>query len=166
MFRVLVPFFMTLASTFVFAPSASAATSYASDECSSSGNAYCFVMHYNSRGEQTWYSVSSCFVANESIPNHYGYSPNGVALVRYVFGYGLISGNYNTCRLGNSGEGLELKNNAASASNGECSANNRVYYSSGYSGISQAFLPNCGDYWPSENLVSSMKNENASHERY
>jgi uncharacterized membrane protein len=143
----------------------SAATSYAADECSSSGNAYCFSLHYNSRSETTNYSVSSCFVTNESIPNYYGYSPNGASLVRYVFEYGQISGNYNTCRLGNSGEGLEVKNNAASASNSECVATHRVYYSSGYQGLSQAFSPTCGDYWPAQNLVSGLKNENASSKR-
>ncbi|MCL7427111.1 hypothetical protein [Streptomyces sp. YS415] len=148
-----------------FAAPASAATSYAADECTSSGNAYCFVIHYNSRSATSNYSASSCFVANRSIPDYYGYSPNGAILVRFVFDYGLISGNYNTCRLGNSGEGLEVKNNAASASNGECVASYRVYYSSGYQGVNQTFSPTCGDYWPSENLSATLKNENASAKR-
>ncbi|MDT7840170.1 hypothetical protein [Streptomyces justiciae] len=104
-------------------------------------------------------------MSNQSIPDYYGYSPNGATLVIYVFGYGQISGNYNTCRLGDSGEGQPVKNNAASASNGECVATHRVYYNSGYQGISQAFSPTCGDYWPSENLIADLKNENASAKR-
>ncbi|MCI4045809.1 hypothetical protein [Streptomyces sp. TRM75563] len=141
-------------------------TSYESDACTSSGNRYCFAVHYNSRGAQTWYSGSPCFVANKDIPDYYGYSPNGAVLVRYVFRPGQISGTAATCVLSNDGDGKGVKNNAASASNGECSATYRVYVYSGYGGPSQAFLPNCGDYWPSDNLVSTLKNNNASHDRY
>ncbi|MFI2004122.1 hypothetical protein ACH432_01990 [Streptomyces jumonjinensis] len=140
--------------------------SYESDACSSSGNGYCFILHVNSRGGQTWYSDSPCFVANKDISDHYGYSPNGVSLVRYVFRPGQISGSPAVCNLSNSHDGQGIKNNAASASNGECSANYRVYFNSGYGGPSQAFLPTCGDYWPSENLVTALKNNNASHDRY
>ncbi|MFV0134405.1 hypothetical protein ACLGIH_14375 [Streptomyces sp. HMX87] len=155
----------SFAAVIGFTGPASAATSYSADECTSSGNAYCFVIHYNSRSAATYYSASSCFVANRSIPDYYGYSPNGAVLLRFVFEYGMISGNYNTCRLGNSGEGQPVKNNAASASNGECVASHRVYYNSGHQGTSQTFSPTCGDYWPSENLISALKNENASAKR-
>ncbi|MFD3658200.1 hypothetical protein ACTU45_30525 [Streptomyces sp. 24-1644] len=158
--------FCAMGALALSATPASAATSYEADACSSSGNSYCFAIHFNSRGEQTWYSSSPCFVANKDIPDYFGYSPNGVALVRYVFRPGLISGTAATCVLSNEGDGQAVKNNAASASNGECSATYRVYFYSGYSGPSQAFLPTCGDYWPSDNLVSTLKNENASHDRY
>ncbi|MFJ4869982.1 hypothetical protein [Streptomyces sp. NPDC088757] len=147
-------------------PNAVAATSYSSDVCTSSRNAYCFSLHFNSRGTQTWYSDSPCFVSNQDVPSHYGYSPNQATLVLYVFGTGQISGSAATCVLSNEGDGQQVKNNAASGSNGECSATHRVYFNSGYSGPSQAFLPNCGDYWPAENLVSGLKNENASADRY
>ncbi|MEE4425649.1 hypothetical protein V2J85_41025, partial [Streptomyces sp. DSM 41528] len=112
-------------STLLFAASpASAATpiSYESDACTSAGNKYCFAIHYNSRGAQTWYSDSPCFVANKDIPDYYGYSPNGAVLVRYVFRAGQISGTGATCVRTNEGDGQGVKNNAASASNGECSA--------------------------------------------
>ncbi|MER5775436.1 hypothetical protein ABT144_14280 [Streptomyces sp. NPDC002039] len=66
----------------------------------------------------------------------------------------------------NEGNGQEVKNNAASAVNGECSANYRVYFSSGYGGPSQVFRPTCGDYWPAENMIPDLYNENASHDRY
>ncbi|MEU6896213.1 hypothetical protein ABZ934_31610 [Streptomyces sp. NPDC046557] len=122
-------------------------------------------MYYDSRGEQTWYSTSSCFVTNRSIPDHSGYSPNGAIFVRFVFSTGLMSNLYNTCR-GASGSDLTLKNASASASNGECSATYRVYYNSGYVGLFQTFLPSCGDYWPAENMMPDMKNENASSLRY
>lgn len=151
---------------FPFAPAfAATPTSYVSDTCSSSGNKFCFSIHFNSRGGQTWYSDSACLVSNNDIPDYLGYSPNGVSLVRYVFRAGQISGTAATCVL-SSGDGQGVKNNAASASNGECSATFRVYFNSGYNGPSQAFLPTCGEYWPSENLVSTLKNENASQDRY
>ncbi|MER5811757.1 hypothetical protein ABT143_26825 [Streptomyces sp. NPDC002033] len=76
-----------------------------------------------------------------------------------------MSNLYNTCR-GGSGSGRELKNAAASASNAECSAHYRIYFSSGYNGLSQEFLPNCGDYWPADNLLTELKNDNASNARY
>ncbi|MFE6836810.1 hypothetical protein ACFVFI_18510 [Streptomyces sp. NPDC057705] len=145
---------------------ASAATSYESDVCGSSGNRYCFAIHYNSRGGQTWYSASPCFVADRDVPDYFGYSPNQASLVRYVFRSGQISGTAAACTLSNEGDGQGVKNNAASASNGECVADYRVYYNSGYSGPSQSFSPNCGDYWPAENLGSGLYNENASHDRY
>ena len=154
-------------ATFFGSSHAVASTSYESDECTSAGNAYCFSMHWESAGSETGgYSKSSCFVANKSIPNHYGYSPNGAVLVRYVFEYGQIDGIYNTCRLGNSGEGLGIKNNVASASNGECSVYYRIYYNSNYSGLFQTFHPTCGSYAPSDNMMAGMKNQNASHVRY
>ncbi|MFF8100866.1 hypothetical protein ACF07S_13980 [Streptomyces sp. NPDC016640] len=155
----------TFAAALSVSSPASAATSYSADECTSSGSTYCFVIHYNSRSETTNYSSSSCFVATRDIPDYYGYSPNGTTLVRFVFEYGLISDNYATCRLGNTGEGLAVKNNAASASNGERSASYRVYYNSGYLGTSQTFSPTCGLHWPSTNPISSLKNENASAAR-
>ncbi|MFF1411554.1 hypothetical protein ACFVX6_17500 [Streptomyces sp. NPDC058289] len=139
-------------------------TSYVSDECSSSENRYCFSLHFNSRGGQTWYSSSPCFVSNKDIPNHFGYSSTGVSIVRYVFRPGNV--NFQTCNMTNEGNGQAVKNNAASGVNGECSARYRVYFNSGYSGASQEFLPTCGDYWPAENLVAGLHNENASHDRY
>ncbi|ALO09067.1 hypothetical protein AQF52_3473 [Streptomyces venezuelae] len=144
---------------------ASAATSYESDTCTSSGNAYCFAAYFSSRGTQTWYSTSACHVVNRDIPDWYGYSPNGAILVRYIFRARMITGRYNTC-IETGGDGQGAKNNMASGSNGECSATYRVYYSSGHNGLSQAFLPTCGDYWPAENLVDVLKNENASLDRY
>ncbi|MFG2994522.1 hypothetical protein ACGFZK_35370 [Streptomyces sp. NPDC048257] len=150
---------------FFVAPNAQAATTYSADECTSANNSYCFALYYDSRGEQTWYATSSCFVTNRSIPDHSGYSPNGAIFARFVFDAGLMSNLYNTCR-GASGSNRTLKNASASASNGECSASYRVYYNSGYGGLSQTFLPNCGEYWPAENLLAALKNENASNVRY
>ncbi len=156
---------LALSVTLFVTPSAQAVTSYSADECTSANNSYCFALYYDSRGEQTNYSTSSCFVTNRSIPDHSGYSPNGAMFVRFVFSYGLMSNLYNTCR-GGSGADLTLKNASASASNGECSAFYRVYFSSSYNGLSQSFAPSCGDYWPAENLFPALKNENASNSRY
>ncbi|MFJ5548683.1 hypothetical protein [Streptomyces sp. NPDC093225] len=154
-----------IVSLFLGAGSAAAATSYESDACNSTADKYCFSIHFNSRGGQTWYSESPCFLSNRSIPDYFGYSPNQAALVRYVFRAGQIDGDYNTCRLGGDGEGQGVKNEAASATNAECGATHRVYFSSGYLGPSQAFSPKCGDYWPGENLISDLKNDNGSAKR-
>ncbi|MEU3599073.1 hypothetical protein ABZ714_10130 [Streptomyces sp. NPDC006798] len=147
------------------APAAAVPISYEADACGSSGNRYCFALHYNSRGGQTWYSDSPCFVSNKDIPNHAGYSPNGVAQVVYVFTAGQMNWSAAVCVLSNSGDGQPVKNNAASAANGECSVSYRVYYNSGYSGPNQTFGPTCGDYWPAVDLNSGVKNNNASSAR-
>ncbi|MEE1927535.1 hypothetical protein V1J52_04920 [Streptomyces sp. TRM 70351] len=145
-------------------PSASAVpTSYESDACSSANNRYCFEIYYNSHGATTGYSYSACFVANKSIPDHYGYSPNGAVLVRYVYRGGQLP-NHTGCDMA-SGSGLGIKNNAASAANNECGVSNRIYYNSGYQGTYETFPAGCGSYWPASNLKSSLKNENASHKR-
>lgn len=148
------------------APAQAVPISYVSDVCSSSGNQYCFEIYYDSAGASTGYSYSSCFLANQSVPDHLGYSPNGAVLVRYMFegGTGRITGSNPGCT-GGSGDGLGLKNAAASAVNNECGVNNIVYYNSGYQGTSQTITPGCGDDWPSTNLKSTLKNENASHKR-
>ncbi|MEU3555671.1 hypothetical protein [Streptomyces fragilis] len=151
-----------------FITPASAATSYVSDVCTSSNNTYCFQLNWGSRGETTWVGLDACFVSNQDVPDYYGYSPNGATLVRYVFRHGELNdagtGLAGLCR--GEGGGEAVKNNAASGANAECSATHRVYFNSGYGGISQAFLPDCGTHWPSQNLVSSLKNENASADRY
>jgi len=147
-------------------PAQAVSTSYESDVCSSSGNQYCFEIYYNSAGATTGYSYSSCFLANQSISDHYGYSPNGVVLVRYIFrgGTDRITGSNPGCT-GGEGDGIALKNEAASVVNNECSVNNIVYYNSGYQGTSQTITPGCGSDWPATNLKAELKNENASHKR-
>ncbi|CAL9502738.1 hypothetical protein SUDANB176_03476 [Streptomyces sp. enrichment culture] len=152
-----------LGSLFMASP-AQASTSYEDDVCSSTSNKYCFEIYYNSRGETTGYSYSSCFIANQSIPDHFGYSPNGAVVVRYIFRGGVDKLPNPGCT-GAEGSGQALKNNAASVANNECSVSNRVYYNSGYQGTSETFSPGCGSYWPASNLKAELKNENASHKR-
>ncbi|MFF0714366.1 hypothetical protein ACWEVM_20605 [Streptomyces bauhiniae] len=159
-----IPVAALIAGSIFYAQPAQAATTYESDSCSSSNNAYCFVLYYNSVGSITNSGQGACYVSNMSVPDHYGYSPNGATLVRLVFGYGKLPNA--TCK-SESGDGTTLKNNAASIVNGECGVTNRVYFSSGYQGISQASTATCGGYGGlAENLVPELKNENASHKRY
>ncbi|MEU0743508.1 hypothetical protein [Streptomyces sp. NPDC006134] len=152
-----------LAASAVVAQPAHAATSYESDGCTSTDNRYCFAIFYNSRSENTWLGGGSCYIANKSVPDHYGYSPNGAVLVRLVFAYQNIYGT-SSCK-DDSGEGQPIKNNAASVANGECSVMNTVYFNSGYLGTSQSFYAYCGEYTWAENLKTGLKNENASHKR-
>ncbi|MEU3853724.1 hypothetical protein [Streptomyces sp. NPDC029554] len=155
---------LLIAASIFQAHPAQAATSYESDGCTSSGNTYCFAIYYNSVGSITNSGQGACYIANRSIPDHYGYSPNGATLVRLVFHYGMLPGG--TCTT-DSGDGDPLKNNAASMANAECSVYNRVYFNSGYQGISQAVYGTCGGYGgQAVNLVPDLKNENASHKRY
>ncbi|MEV2212763.1 hypothetical protein AB0H86_15160 [Streptomyces sp. NPDC050997] len=157
------PAALLLAASIFCAQPAQAATSYESDGCTSSGNKYCFVLYYNSVGSITNSGQGSCYISNRSVPDHYGYSPNGATLVRLVFHYGMLPG---TCTT-DSGDGTPLKNNAASMANAECGVYNRVYWGSGYQSISQAIYGSCGGYGGmAENLVPELKNENASHKRY
>ncbi|MFG3213819.1 hypothetical protein [Streptomyces tendae] len=151
--------FSTLAVSAAFAQPAQAATVYEKDGCTSSGNKYCFAIYYNSRSENTWHGMGACYIANKSIPNHYGYSPNGATLVRLVYGY-----NSPAC-YSDAGSGEAIKNNAASVANAECSVINRVYFNSGYMGTSQSFWDYCGSYSYAENLKADLKNNNASHKR-
>ncbi|MEU9879776.1 hypothetical protein [Streptomyces phaeochromogenes] len=151
-----------IAGSVFFAQPAQAATSYESDGCTSSGNKYCFALYYNSRGSTTNSGQGSCYISNRSVPDHYGYSPNGATLVRLVFHYGMLPG---TCTT-DGGDGTPIKNNAASMANAECGVYNRVYYNSGYQSISQAIYGSCGGYGGlAENLVPELKNNNASHKR-
>lgn len=149
---------LAVSASFLVSAPAQAATTYSGDECTAS-NANCFALFYNS-GTNTW--QSSCFLSNRSIPDLWGYSPNGATVVRLVF---RAPGTYINTNLGaswcyGSGEGQDVKNNAAAAGSGEASATNTVYYNSGYSGASQSFAAKS-----SGNLNSTLKNENASIKR-
>lgn len=158
-----IPAAALVAGSIFCAQPAQAATSYESDGCTSSGNKYCFVLYYNSVGSTTNSGQGSCYISNKSVSNHSGYSPNGATFVSLVFHYGMLSG---TCTTG-SGDGQTIKNNAASMENAECGVYNRVYFNSGYEGISQAVYGNCGGYGGmAVNLVPELKNNNASHKRY
>ena len=63
---------------------ASAASTYKSDECTSSDNDYCMTLFYNSNtGGAIW--ASSCFIASKSIPDYAGYYAGDGIQVYYVF---------------------------------------------------------------------------------
>ncbi|GHG04886.1 hypothetical protein ACFFSH_36860 [Streptomyces filamentosus] len=106
---------------------------------------------------------SSCFLTNKTEYSHEGYSvstPSGLYTVLYQFDYGsdfeLHVGS--ACRP-SEGSGESVKNNAAGGSN-EDTASHRVFYNTGYGGTYQTYYP--GDI---KNLISALKNENASSKR-
>ncbi|MFE6285601.1 hypothetical protein [Streptomyces sp. NPDC057877] len=156
--RIAVGASLALSASFLATSPAQAATTYSGDECTAS-NENCFALFYNS-GVNTW--TSSCFLSNRSIPDLWGYSPNGATVVRFVF---RAPGTHINTNLAvswcyGSGEGQDVKNNAAAAASGEASATNTVFYNSGYAGASQSFGPRS-----TGNLNSTLKNENASIQR-
>ncbi|MEU8982801.1 hypothetical protein ACFWOX_33310 [Streptomyces sp. NPDC058467] len=138
-------------------PAAATPTSYVSDACSSSGNKYCFRLHYNSRSSQTWVSHSSCFMANKSVPNAWGYSPNGGAsVVRYVFGF------FTSACYDGGGTGDAIYHKAASGSNDDPSHSYHVFSDTNYYGYSTYFPRKDGI---AHNLESNVKNKNESQRR-
>jgi hypothetical protein len=139
------------------ASSAYAGTSYESDICSSSGNKYCFRLHYNSRSSQTWVSHGSCFLANVSVPNAWGYSPNQASVVRYTFDY-----HANACYDDDKGYKQGIYHNAASGSNDDPSHSYNVFSSTNYSGYTTYFPRRDGI---AHNLASNVKNKNESQRR-
>jgi hypothetical protein len=162
---------LSAAGLLVTAPQASAApTSYVGDECSSAYNRACFRIHFNSRSETTQLSQSACLASNKSISNHLGYSPNGAALVRYVFkgfpGYYVDpdgdthQGMKNPCDA--TGDGQSVMDNAASAYNQDPSHSYTVYSNTGYTG-SKKTIPKYDGI--ARNLGSGLKNKNSSSKR-
>jgi hypothetical protein len=153
---------LAAAGVLATAPSAAATpTSYVDDVCSSAKNKYCFRLHFNSRSSQTWVAHSSCFVANKSVPNTWGYSVNGgAAIVRYVFKL-RTSANDAPCYDGG-GEGQGIYRNAASGSNDDPSHSYTVFSSTDYSGYSTYFPRSDGI---AHNLDSHVKNNNESQRR-
>jgi hypothetical protein len=57
-------------------------------------------------------SHSSCFLANVSVPNAWGYSPNQASVVRYIFDF-----HSNACYDDDKGSGKAIYHDAASGSN-------------------------------------------------
>ncbi|WP_416481550.1 hypothetical protein [Streptomyces sp. CL12] len=139
------------------ASSAYAGTSYESDICSSSGDKYCFRLHYSSRSSQTWVSHGSCFLSNASVPNAWGYSPNQSTVVRYVFDY-----HSNTCYDDDKGHRQAINHNAASGSNDDPSHSYNVFSSTSYSGYT-TYIPRRDGI--AHNLASNVKNKNESQRR-
>ncbi|MFC4470409.1 hypothetical protein ACFPH6_38965 [Streptomyces xiangluensis] len=138
------------------APPASAATVYVSDECTSSGNARCMTLFYNSQAGAIF--ASSCFISNRNLDNFSGNYGEGTTYV-YVFdARDLITNNLGYCSNG-SGSGQPVKNNAAAGSNSLSSNTVRIYYNSGHAGPYQSFAPGS-----IKNLNSTLKNQNASQE--
>ncbi|MCX4742469.1 hypothetical protein [Streptomyces antibioticus] len=160
----------SLAAVLATAPTASAATSYAADACSSGYNRACFRIHYNSRSETTQLSQSACFISNKSITNHWGYSPNGASVVRYIFsgfpGYytdpdgDTHKGMSDPCDA--KGDGQYAADNAASAYNQDPSHSYTVYSNTGYAG-SKKTIPRYDGI--ARNLGTGLKNKNSSSKR-
>ncbi|MGW4196172.1 hypothetical protein [Streptomyces sp. NPDC005004] len=159
-----------LAAVFATSPPAFAATSYVADECSSSYNRACFRIHYASRSETTQLSESGCFISNKSITNHWGYSPNGASVVRYIFS--AFPGYYTdpdgdthkgmSAPCDNKGDGQYATDNAASAYNQDPSHSYTVYSNTGYAG-SKKTIPKYDGI--ARNLSSGLKNKNSSSKR-
>lgn len=141
-------------------PAAQAATGYYNDACGYSSPFSCFSLHYNTIAHDG--GLSPCFISNDSISDYWGYSPNGVAVVRYMFGYYSTSDGAQMCPYGSSSAGVgdSVKNNAGSANNGD-SAAYRIYFNSGYAGHSQYF----GARTTLKDLDSTLHNDNASQKR-
>jgi hypothetical protein len=81
--------------------------------------------------------------------------------VRYEFGRdkGIALPNGSKCRAVDPGSGQGIKNNAAGGSNAD-SRSHRIYFNSNQVGAYQTF-----EAGGNENLMSSLKNENASSAR-
>ncbi|MET7288544.1 hypothetical protein [Streptomyces sp. NPDC005573] len=145
---------LTAASVIGISSPASADSTYSSDECTSSGNARCFTLFYNSQSGAIW--ASSCFIASGDISDYTGYYAGGGVQVYFVFAYRSLTTNAAGYCDNSSGDGLPVKNNAAAGSN-TMTSSYRVYYNSNYGGASQTFSPGT-----IANLNSTLKNENAS----
>jgi hypothetical protein len=127
---------------------------YNSDECSSTDNARCFVLFFNSQGSVTW--SSACFIANKNINSYDGYFAGDGIQVSYVFAWRELKTNtLGACNY-SSGDGKPVKNDAAAGSNSMTSSY-RVYYNSNQAGPYQTFSP--GAIF---DFNSTLKNENAS----
>lgn len=160
--RIGLTFTMGAALLGICAPSASAATRYSSDECSSSVS--CFGIFYNSRTTGSQF-ISSCFLTNDDEYSHEGYeaiTSGGLDVVKYQFDdnnrFQFNIGVGHWCTTGE-GAGQGVKNNAAGGVNNDTHTH-RVYYNSGYGGTAQSFSAGT-----SANLISALKNNNASSER-
>ncbi|KNB49943.1 hypothetical protein AC230_24760 [Streptomyces caatingaensis] len=161
---------LALASGTVVATSssASAGTAYEWDLCNS-GNGSCFGIFYSSVPGSLVID-SACFLANRSVPDHWGrYENGGTIQVRYQFrnqGYNggplivfdRVSGGvaFAKCLPNGAGAGDPLKNNAASAVNQD-TVPHTIYYNSGYGGQRQTINSGRG-----YNIIAELKNNNAS----
>ncbi|MFG6299441.1 hypothetical protein PS783_37710 (plasmid) [Streptomyces enissocaesilis] len=145
-----------IASTLLMPGTASAATVYTSDQCSSNQNIGCFVLEYTV--SDSW-GTGVCFVTNKSEYNHTGRSVTSGATqttYRYIFERrnwcaSIGSGDMN-------GHGQALRNNAAWAQNRDTRAHT-VYYSPGYYGAAKTYAVD------QYGLLGSLRNDNASSKR-
>ncbi|MGW3289419.1 hypothetical protein ACWDR3_32750 [Streptomyces sp. NPDC001002] len=148
------------------APPASAATSYVHNDCTAtdtSNPTHCFRIHFNSRSETTWQSLSGCLATRHSRSNEDGYSPNGATLVRFVFDFfpsDAYHGMQHPCD--QKGAGQSVYHNAASAWNQDPYAAYTVYSKTSYNGTTK-YYPKADGY--ARNLGSGLKNSNSSHKR-
>ncbi|OKJ93618.1 hypothetical protein AMK33_32195 [Streptomyces sp. CB02400] len=143
--------------SFGFPTTASAATVYSSDQCSSSGNSRCIMLNYNS-GNGGW--LSACFLSNTEISNYSGHYAGDGIQVHYVFNTHQIqySLHYGTSGCwGGNGADQPVKNNAAAVGNNLASCTAVIHYNSGYGGAQDKFSAGTNG-----NLNSTLKNENAS----
>ncbi|WP_411082657.1 hypothetical protein [Streptomyces sp. cmx-18-6] len=152
---------MTVAAVLVPVSQANAYVTYSSDECSSSTR--CFAIFYNSLQSIGIFS-SACFLTNKTHDSHTGFdhlTPSGMQQVRFEFGRdkGIALPNGSKCRAVQPGSGDVVKNNAAGASNAD-SRSHRIYFNSNQTGAYQTFTTGVN-----KNLISSLKNENASSAR-
>ncbi|MBN3929629.1 hypothetical protein IQ279_08240 [Streptomyces verrucosisporus] len=151
----------TLAAVILPAGQANAEISYTDSQCSSSTR--CFAIFFNSM-QSIGIFRSACFITNKSEYSHLGYD-YAQYQVRYQFNYGYGFGwdgqlpNASACVGTDPGSGWSVKNNAAGASNSD-SVSHRVYYNTGYAGVYQTIETD-----HNENLISSLKNDNASSKR-
>ncbi|GAA2123796.1 hypothetical protein GCM10009802_28360 [Streptomyces synnematoformans] len=120
-------------------------------------------MFYNSKNHGSQF-ISGCFITNRSLYSHFGHTRHtegGLRDIRYQFSRSRIwetsSGVGHRCD--GSGGGQKIKNNVAGAVNRDSRAH-RIYYNTGYKGVYQTF-PSPS----SKNLMSSLKNDNASSKR-
>lgn len=154
-----------LAAVLIPASPASAYVTYSEDQCSSTTR--CFAIFYNSM-QSSGIFVSPCFITNKSENSHLGYdylTSSGMQEIRYQFNYGYGFGydeplpNGSKCQGADPGSGEGVKNNAAGGSNGD-SRSHRVYYNSNHQGTYQTI-----EVGHNENLISALKNNNASSKR-
>ncbi len=127
-----------------------AATSYESKNC---GSRYeCVFLFHNSITPGI--PLSACFVAGRNTPDHWGRTESGgTHPVRYVFRK--HQGSY----CDSSGDGQELRKNAAAVSN-RTSSNHRIYTGYSYTGTSQRIKPKREEF--PVNLNRALKNKNQS----
>ncbi|MEU2508015.1 hypothetical protein ABZ621_25320 [Streptomyces sp. NPDC007863] len=154
-----------MAAVIIPASPANAYTTYTDDQCSSTTR--CLAIFFNSL-QNIGVFRSPCFITNKTEDSHLGYdylTSSGMQQVRYQFNYGYGFGfdeplpNSSKCEGADPGSGWSVKNNAAGASNGD-TRSHRIFYYSNQQGTYQTI-----EVGNNENLISALKNENASSAR-